>query len=83
MNIKTEKEQLRERRNELEQLISWQDRKAQQAKKRYDFKRNSIFSFFIATDTDMLRFLYERELNISQNLTDYLNIINDRLINCA
>ena len=83
MKIKSEKEQLRERCNYIDQLISWQDIAMRKARKRYDIKSNWLLSFWIGSNTDTLWFVYEREKGIKDNLQDYLDLINDKLINCS
>lgn len=83
MKIKSEKEQLIERRNYIERLIEWQDIVVRKARKRYDIKSNWTISFWIGSNADMLWFAYEREKGIKDNLQDYLDLINDKIINCS
>lgn len=82
MKIKSEKQQLREKRDYIEQLISWQNIALKKASRRYKIKKDWVFSFWILNDSDTCRFVYEREKSIKDNLQEYLDLINDRLINC-
>ena len=83
MKIKSEKQQLREKRDYIEQLISWQDIALKKASRRYKIKKDWAFSFWILNDSDTCRFVYEREKGIKDNLQEYLDLINDKLINCS
>ncbi len=83
MKIKSEKQQLRERRDYIEQLISWQDIALKRASRRYRIKSEWVFSFWILSNSDICRFAYEREKGIKESLQDYLDVINDKLINCS
>lgn len=83
MKIKSEKQQLRERRDYIERLINWQYIAVRKARKRYDIKSNWLLSFWIGSNTDALWFAYEREKGINDSLQDYLDLINDKLINCS
>ena len=82
MKIKSEKQQLREKRDYVEQLINWQDIALKRAEKRYRIKKNWSFSFWIFNDSDTCRFIYERERGIKDTLQEYLDLINTQLINC-
>lgn len=83
MKIKSEKQQLREKRDYIEQLISWQDIALKRASRRYRIKSEWVFSFWILSNSDICRFAYEREKGIKESLQDYLDVINDKLINCS
>lgn len=83
MKIKTEKQQLRERRDYIQQLISWQNTALKRVSKRYRIKSEWVFSFWILSNADTCRFAYEREKGIKEALQDYLDVINDKLINCS
>lgn len=83
MKIKSEKQQLREKRDYIEQLISWQDIALKRASRKYKIKKDWAFSFWILNDSDTCRFVYEREKGIKDNLQEYLDLINDKLINCC
>tara|TARA_R110002049_G_scaffold25856_1_gene90393 strand:+ start:400 stop:651 length:252 start_codon:yes stop_codon:yes gene_type:complete len=82
MKIKSEKQQIRERVNLLEQLISWQQISTKRARRRYGIKCDWVFSFWILNDSSTLKFCVEREEGIEQSLKDYNEILGDKLINC-
>lgn len=83
MKIKSEKQQLREKREYLERLISWQELAVRRARKRYDNKSKAIIPIWIGSNTDTLWFYYEREKGIRDSLQDYLELIDEKIRNCS
>ena len=81
MKIKSEKQQLIEKRDYVEQLINWQNIALKQAEKRYRIKKDWAFSFWIFNDSDTCKFIYECEKGIKDNLQEYLDLINTQLSN--
>jgi hypothetical protein len=82
MRIKTKKDQLRERLAEIDRLIKWQADKAERARKRYDIKRDWFLSFWIASDSSVLEFVWNNEKSILAQLSDYRDVLSEQLINC-
>jgi hypothetical protein len=79
MKIKTEKEQIREELNIIDNLIEWQLIKTKQAKRRYEIKKDWIVSFWILSDSSTLDFVFKRELEIGQKLNDYKDVLSNQL----
>lgn len=80
MKIKTDKQQVRERIEDIEYVIDWQKDKIDKCYKRYRIKTDWIFSFWILNNADTLHFVYLKEKKILEYLEDYKELIEDKLI---
>lgn len=80
MEIKTEKQQIRERIIELDDIISEQQERSVRAYRRYEMKSDWAFTFWIWNNSSTLKFIYDREELIKQNLIDYRQILRDKLL---
>jgi hypothetical protein len=77
MKLKSDKTQIREKLFELDETIKYQYHRYEKSKKRFFFKRDSTFSFFIWDNVDTLKFIMENEKNILNDLENYReNVLN-------
>lgn len=80
MKIKTKKDQIRERLNEIEELIKWQQRRVENSERKLTIKEDWLFSFWINSTSAFLQFSLNREKSILNQLNDYRELLTDELL---
>ena len=76
MILKSEKQQLMEKVQDVEISLSWQSYEVKLARKKYERKACWIFSFWIVDNLDTLNYNYKKEVQIQENLEEYLSHLN-------
>jgi hypothetical protein len=79
MKIQTEKEQIVNAMSSLNQLLEWQNRKVERARKKLDIKQNWITSFWIWNNAYTLNFILQKERSIYNELLDYYHLLKKQL----
>lgn len=79
MKIKSEKDQILERLNQLDKEIDWQKHKENKVYKKLREKQDFLFPFWILNNESTLLFIYNRENDILNSLEEYRKMLDSKL----
>ena len=75
MKILTEREQLEKRIAELDSLINYHHLPLKIAQRRYEIKDKWLVSFWIVSPVSTLKYVYDNESNVHDQLYDYRDLL--------